>query len=300
MSSDLKRNPLVDSFLSTLRLEKGLSENTIKAYSNDCKAFNQWLFLKKGYKAVSAIEEDIENYLKHLNSINLSNASINRKLSSIKHFFNYLSKAKLLKSNPVINISGLKSGKALPKSLSIIDVNSLINAPDCSNFIGLRDRTMIELMYATGVRISELINLEYGNIDLNRSLIKVMGKGRKERMIPFGDDALSWLITYIEFRRKNNLSLNSREFFISQQGKKITRQAFWHRIKTYLKVTGLSLDISPHTLRHAFATHLLNNGADLRSVQMLLGHSDLSTTQIYTHIAKQRLSDMVKQHHPRG
>jgi integrase/recombinase XerD len=258
------------------------------------------LFLKKGYKAVSAIEEDIENYLKHLNSINLSNASINRKLSSIKHFFNYLSKAKLLKSNPVINISGLKSSKALPKSLSIIDVNSLIKAPDCSNFIGLRDRTMIELMYATGVRISELINLEYGNIDLNRSLIKVMGKGGKERMIPFGDDALSWLITYIEFRRKNNLSLNSRDFFISQQGKKISRQAFWHRIKVYLKVTGLSLDISPHTLRHAFATHLLNNGADLRSVQMLLGHSDLSTTQIYTHIAKQRLSDMVKQHHPRG
>ena len=300
MSSDPKKNSLVDSFLSTLRLEKGLSENTIKAYSNDCKAFNQWLFLNKGYKAVSAIEEDIENYLKHLNGINLSNASINRKLSSIKHFFNYLSKAKLLKSNPVINISGLKSSKALPKSLSIIDVNSLINAPDCSNFIGLRDRTMIELMYATGVRISELINLEYGNIDLNRSLIKVMGKGGKERMIPFGDDALSWLITYIEFRRKNNLSLNSREFFISQQGKKITRQAFWHRIKTYLKVTGLSLDISPHTLRHAFATHLLNNGADLRSVQMLLGHSDLSTTQIYTHIAKQRLSDMVKQHHPRG
>ena len=300
MSSDPKKNPLVDSFLSTLRLEKGLSENTIKAYSNDCKAFNQWLFLKKGYKAVSAIEEDIENYLKHLNSINLSNASINRKLSSIKHFFNYLSKAKLLKSNPVINISVLKSSKALPKSLSIIDVNSLINAPDCTNFIGLRDRTMIELMYATGVRISELINLEYGNIDLNRSLIKVMGKGGKERMIPFGDDALSWLITYIEFRRKNNLFLNSREFFISQQGKKITRQAFWHRIKAYLKVTGLSLDISPHTLRHAFATHLLNNGADLRSVQMLLGHSDLSTTQIYTHIAKQRLSDMVKQHHPRG
>ena len=300
MSYDPKKNPLVDSFLSTLRLEKGLSENTIKAYSNDCSAFNQWLYLNKGYKAVSAIEEDIENYLKHLNSINLSNASINRKLSSIKHFFNYLSKAKLLKSNPVINISGLKSSKALPKSLSIIDVNSLINAPDCSNFIGLRDRTMIELMYATGVRISELINLEYGNIDLNRSLIKVMGKGGKERMIPFGDDALSWLITYIEFRRKNNLSLNSREFFISQQGKKITRQAFWHRIKTYLKVTGLSLDISPHTLRHAFATHLLNNGADLRSVQMLLGHSDLSTTQIYTHIAKQRLSDMVKQHHPRG
>ena len=127
-----------------------------------------------------------------------------------------------------------------------------------------------------------------------------MGKGGKERIIPFGDDALSWLTNYIEFRRKNNLSLNSRDFFISQQGRKITRQAFWHRIKIYLKALGLSMDISPHTLRHAFATHLLNNGADLRSVQMLLGHSDLSTTQIYTHIAKQRLSDMFKQHHPRG
>ena len=300
MSSDLKKDPLVDSFLSALRLEKGLSENTIKAYSNDCQDFNKWLFSNKKYRAVAATEADIENYLKHLRVIDLSNSSINRKLSSLKHFFNYLSKTKLLKSNPVINISGPKNSKVLPKSLSIIDVNSLIEAPDCSNFIGLRDRAMIELMYATGVRITELINLEYSNIDLNRSLIKVMGKGGKERMIPFGDDALTWLINYIEFRRKNNLSLNSRDFFISQQGKKITRQAFWHRIKIYLKVSGLSMDVSPHTLRHAFATHLLNNGADLRSVQMLLGHSDLSTTQIYTHIAKQRLSDMVKQHHPRG
>tara|TARA_B100000900_G_scaffold351105_1_gene318055 strand:- start:1561 stop:2463 length:903 start_codon:yes stop_codon:yes gene_type:complete len=300
MSSDLKKDPLVDSFLSALRLEKGLSENTIKAYSNDCQDFNKWLFSNKKYRAVAATEADIENYLKHLRIIDLSNSSINRKLSSLKNFFNYLSKTKLLKSNPVMNISGPKNSKVLPKSLSIIDVNSLIEAPDCSNFIGLRDRAMIELMYATGVRISELINLEYSNIDLNRSLIKVMGKGGKERMIPFGDDALTWLINYIEFRRKNNLSLNSRDFFISQQGKKITRQAFWHRIKIYLKVSGLSMDVSPHTLRHAFATHLLNNGADLRSVQMLLGHSDLSTTQIYTHIAKQRLSDMVKQHHPRG
>ena len=300
MSSDLKKDPLVDSFLSALRLEKGLSENTIKAYSNDCQDFNKWLFSNKKYRAVAATEADIENYLKHLRVIDLSNSSINRKLSSLKHFFNYLSKTKLLKSNPVMNISGPKNSKVLPKSLSIIDVNSLIEAPDCSNFIGLRDRAMIELIYATGVRISELINLEYSNIDLNRSLIKVMGKGGKERMIPFGDDALTWLINYIEFRRKNNLSLNSRDFFISQQGKKITRQAFWHRIKIYLKVSGLSMDVSPHTLRHAFATHLLNNGADLRSVQMLLGHSDLSTTQIYTHIAKQRLSDMVKQHHPRG
>ena len=300
MSFDLKKDPLIDSFLSSLRLEKGLSENTIKAYSNDCQAFSKWLLSTKKHPVLRTTEEDIQSYLKHFQNLNLSHSTINRKLSSLKHFFYYLSKKKLLKSNPLINFTGLKNAKSLPKSLSIIDVQSLIDAPDCNTFIGLRDRTMIELMYATGVRISELINLQYSNIDLNRSLIKVMGKGRKERMIPFGDNALSWLIDYIEFRRKNNLSLNSRDFFISQQGKKITRQAFWHRIKTYLQAVGLSMDISPHTLRHAFATHLLNNGADLRSVQMLLGHSDLSTTQIYTHIAKQRLSDMVKQHHPRG
>ena len=289
MSSDLKKDPLVDSFLSSLRLEKGLSENTIKAYSNDCQAFKKWLFLNQRCDPMDSTESDIENYLKYLKGVNLSNSTINRKLSSLKHFFNYLSKTKLLKFNPVVNISGPKKIMSLPKSLSIIDVNSLIDAPDCSNFIGLRDRAMIELLYATGVRISELINLEYSNIDLNRSLIKVMGKGGKERMIPFGDDALSWLIQYIEFRRKNNLSLNSRDFFISQQGKKITRQAFWHRIKIYLKASGLSMDVSPHTLRHAFATHLLNNGADLRSVQMLLGHSDLSTTQIYTHLKNKQL-----------
>ena len=182
MSFDLKKDPLVDSFLSTLRLEKGLSENTIKAYSNDCQAFNKWLFIKKRYAVTDSSESDIENYLKYLKSINLSNSSINRKLSSLKHFFNYLSKTKLLKSNPVLNISGPKKSKALPKSLSIIDVNSLIEAPDCTNFIGLRDRAMIELMYATGVRISELINLEYSNIDLNRSLIKVMGREEKSEL----------------------------------------------------------------------------------------------------------------------
>ena len=300
MSSDLKKNQLIDSFLSNLRLEKGLSKNTIKAYSNDCYSFNKWLTSRRHNEPKNTSEEDIREYLKYLQSIMLSHTSINRKLSSLKHFFNYLSKKRFLKSNPVINFSGLKNVKPLPKSLSIIDVNSLINAPDCSTFIGLRDRAMLELMYGTGVRISELINLQYSNIDLNRSLIKVMGKGGKERMIPFGENALSWLMDYIEFRRKNNLSLNSRDFFISQQGNKITRQAFWHRVKQYLTKTGLSMDVSPHTLRHAFATHLLNNGADLRSVQMLLGHSDLSTTQIYTHIAKQRLSDMIKEHHPRG
>tara|TARA_Y100001935_G_scaffold44464_1_gene36442 strand:- start:664 stop:1566 length:903 start_codon:yes stop_codon:yes gene_type:complete len=300
MSSDVEKDQLIDSFLSNLRLEKGLSENTIKAYSSDCYSFSDWLLVKRSSTIKNTYEEDVKLYIKMLHGLNLTHATINRKLSSLKHFFNFLNKKRYIQNNPVINFSGLKNMKTLPKSLSIIDVNTLLKAPNSATFIGLRDKAMLELMYATGVRISELINLQYTNIDLNRSLIKVMGKGGKERMVPFGDNALLSLTEYIEFRRTNNLSLKSRDFFVSQKGKKLTRQAFWHRVKQYLAISGLSSDVSPHTLRHAFATHLLNNGADLRSVQMLLGHSDLSTTQIYTHIAKQRLSDMVKEHHPRG
>ena len=295
-----KRNQYLDSFLANIRLEKGLSSNTIKAYEIDCSAFINWVEKEFDLDILNIKESHIRKYITYFHNRNLSNSTINRKLSALKHFFLFLNKKKFISSNPIASFSGPKNLKTLPKSISVIDVNALIKAPDCSTFIGLRDRAMLELLYATGVRISELINLQYSNIDLNRSLIKVMGKGNKERMVPFGDNALFWLREYIQFRRKNNLSLNSRDFFISQQRKKITRQAFWHRIKLYLNKTGLSQEVSPHTLRHAFATHLLNNGADLRSVQMLLGHSDLSTTQIYTHIAKQRLGEMIKKHHPRG
>jgi integrase/recombinase XerD len=300
MSSDHKRNQYIDSFLANLRLEKGLSTNTINAYANDCGSFVNWAYSQGHADILNLQEEQIEKYVKSFRDKNLASSSINRKISSLKHFYLFLYKKKMVQSNPIAKFSGPKNIRPLPKSMSQLDVESLIQAPDCKNFVGLRDRAMLELLYATGVRISELINLQYTNIDLNRSLIKVMGKGSKERMIPFGENALSSLFDYINYRRENNLSLNSRDFFISQQGKKITRQAFWHRIKSYLQQTGLPIGISPHTLRHAFATHLLNNGADLRSVQMLLGHSDLSTTQIYTHIAKQRLSEMVKKHHPRG
>ena len=300
MSSDHKRSQYIDSFLANLRLEKGLSTNTINAYANDCRSFLKWSDSQGDINILNLREDQVEKYVKSFQDQNLTSSSINRKISSLKHLYFFLHKKKLVQSNPIANFSGPKNIRPLPKSMSQLDVESLIQAPDCTNFIGLRDRAMLELLYATGVRISELINLQYTNIDLNRSFIKVMGKGSKERLIPFGENALSSLFDYINYRRENNLSLNSRDFFISQQGNKITRQAFWHRIKSYLQQTGLPIDISPHTLRHAFATHLLNNGADLRSVQMLLGHSDLSTTQIYTHIAKQRLSEMVKKHHPRG
>ena len=184
--------------------------------------------------------------------------------------------------------------------MSMAEVNTLLDAPDTSTCIGLRDKTMLELMYATGLRVSELVNLKYSSFDFERSVIKVLGKGSKERIIPFGNSALSWLKQYIDFRRQNNLSMNSKYFFISQKLSQVTRQLFWQRVEHYQKIASIPYRISPHTLRHAFATHLLNNGADLRSVQMLLGHSDLSTTQIYTHIAKQRLSEMIKKHHPRG
>ena len=295
-----KGSEYINSFLSYIRIELGLSSNSIASYSVDLNQFKKWV--DKNFLYIHSIDEsNVEKYVRHLaKERNLQSSTVNRKIASIRGFFFFLRKKKIISINPAASLSSIGDSSSLPKSMSLRDVETLLNAPDCQTFIGLRDKTMLELMYATGVRSSELVNLQYGDIDLNRSLIKVMGKGGKERMIPFGDDALSSLIEYIDFRRKNNLSLNSREFFISQQGKKITRQAFWHRIKTYLKVTGLSLDISPHTLRHAFATHLLNNGADLRSLQMLLGHSDLSTTQIYTHIAKQQLGKLIQDHHPRG
>ena len=244
MSSGYKRNQYIDSFLANLRLEKGLSTNTINAYANDCGSFVNWALIQGHSDIFNLKEEHIEHYVKSFQAQNLASSSINRKISSLKHFYLFLHKKKLVQSNPMANFSGPKNIRPLPKSISQLDVESLIHAPDCKNFVGLRDRAMLELLYATGVRISELINLQYTNIDLNRSLIKVMGKGNKERMIPFGENALSSLFDYINYRRENNLSLSSRDFFISQQGKKITRQAFWHRIKSYLQQTGLPIDLS--------------------------------------------------------
>ena len=196
-----KRNQYLDSFLANIRLEKGLSSNTIKAYEIDCSAFINWVEKEFDLDILNIKESHIRKYITYFHNRNLSNSTINRKLSALKHFFLFLNKKKFISSNPIASFSGPKNLKTLPKSISVIDVNALIKAPDCSTFIGLRDRAMLELLYATGVRISELINLQYSNIDLNRSLIKVMGKGNKERMVPFGDNALFWLREYIKFRR---------------------------------------------------------------------------------------------------
>ena len=299
MTMDAKESHLIDSFLRFLQLEKGLSKNTISSYQTDISGFNQWC----SDQAVKFSEVNLrhaENFIVSLRKKELAPASISRKISSLKSLFIYLKKQQHIKTNPFQDLVLPKIPKSLPKSMSMEEVNTLLDAPDTSTFIGLRDKTMLELMYATGLRVSELVNLKYSSFDFERSVIKVLGKGSKERIIPFGDSALSWLKQYIDFRRQNNLSMNSKYFFISQKLSQVTRQSFWQRVEHYQKIASIPYKISPHTLRHAFATHLLNNGADLRSVQMLLGHSDLSTTQIYTHIAKQRLSEMIKKHHPRG
>jgi integrase/recombinase XerD len=299
MTMDAKESHLIDSFLRFLQLEKGLSKNTVSSYQTDINGFNQW----RSDQAIKISEvnlSDAENFIVSLRKKELAPASISRKISSLKSLFVYLKKQQYIKTNPFQDLVLPKIPKSLPKSMSMAEVNALLDAPDTSTFIGLRDKTMLELMYATGLRVSELVNLKHSSFDFERSVIKVLGKGSKERIIPFGDSALSWLKQYIDFRRQNNLSMNSKYFFISQKLSQVTRQLFWQRVEHYQKIASIPYKISPHTLRHAFATHLLNNGADLRSVQMLLGHSDLSTTQIYTHIAKQRLSEMIKKHHPRG
>jgi integrase/recombinase XerD len=226
----------------------------------------------------------------------MRSSSVNRKISSIKSFYIFLVKRNFVQNSPLNDLVTPKQEKYLPESMSEAEVDKLLNSPDVSNKIENRDKAMIEMLYATGMRISELVNLKMTDVDMKRCVVKVFGKGSKERLVPFGETALDSLRSYLNEREQSS----SKEIFLSNRGKKMTRVAFWQRVKVYLIRENLKNSISPHTLRHAFATHLLNRGADLRSVQLLLGHSDLSTTQIYTHIAKQRLSDVLKKHHPRG
>ena len=296
MQSPKKEDQNLRSFFNYLIIEKGLSNNTIDAYETDLNSFIKWINKNKITNYLEVKESDINKYISYLFSSKLKSSSVNRKLSSLKSFYLFLVKKNHIDSSPVSEIISPKQEKYLPASMSETEVEKLLNSPDIFNDTERRDKAMIEMLYATGMRISELVDLKITNLDLNRSVVKVMGKGSKERLIPFGEAASEALSNYLKFRKKSA----SREVFISNRGKKITRVAFWQRIKIYLRRENLKNSISPHTLRHAFATHLLNRGADLRSVQLLLGHSDLSTTQIYTHIAKHRLGDVLKKHHPRG
>ena len=300
MRSVVRKDQHVDSFLNSLIIQKGLSKNTIQSYESDIYQLYQWNLSKNKKRMTEIKKSDTSQYISYLFSQNLKSSSVNRKISSLKTFFNFLLKKKLIKANPFAEQIMPKKPISLPKSISEDDVVKLLGAPKVDTVIGLRDRAMLELLYASGVRISELVNIKYSDLDLERNIMKVFGKGSKERLVPFGEDASQWISAYIDQRKKNKELASIKYIFLNNRGSKISRHAFWHRLKEYCLEIGLKNDISPHTLRHAFATHLLNRGADLRSVQVLLGHSDLSTTQIYTHIAKQRLSELVKKHHPRG
>ena len=291
-----KEDHNLGSFFTFLYVEKGLSKNTIDAYKNDLKDFLSWLnkINIQDYKKVT--ETEINEYVAHLFKNGLKSTSVNRKISTLKSFYLFLIKKQLISLSPLSEVITPKKEQYLPSSMSEDEVEQLLQSPNIELDIEIRDKAMIEMLYATGMRISELINLKMIDIDIERSVLKVLGKGSKERLVPFGEKASDSLSYYLKKRKKSS----AKEVFLSNRGKKMTRTGFWQRIKIYLSREGLKDTISPHTLRHAFATHLLNRGADLRSVQLLLGHSDLSTTQIYTHIAKQRLGEVLKKHHPRG
>ena len=295
MQTSNREDSNLRSFLNYLLVDKGLSNNTAKAYEADISSLFQWLD-NEDLKYNNLKEDHINQYISFLFQRKMRSSSVNRKISSIKSFYIFLVKRNFLKNSPLNDLVTPKQEKYLPESMSEAEVDKLLNSPDVSNKIENRDKAMIEMLYATGMRISELVNLKITDVDMKRCVVKVFGKGSKERLVPFGETALDSLRSYLNEREQSS----SKEIFLSNRGKKMTRVAFWQRVKVYLIRENLKNSISPHTLRHAFATHLLNRGADLRSVQLLLGHSDLSTTQIYTHIAKQRLSDVLKKHHPRG
>ena len=295
MQTSNREDSNLRSFLNYLLVDKGLSNNTAKAYEADISSFFQWLD-NEDLKYKNLQEDHINQYISFLFQRKMRSSSVNRKISSIKSFYIFLVKRNFVKNSPLNDLVTPKQEKYLPESMSEAEVDKLLNSPDVKNKIENRDKAMIEMLYATGMRISELVNLKITDVDMKRCVVKVFGKGSKERLVPFGETALDSLRSYLNEREQSS----SKEIFLSNRGKKMTRVAFWQRVKIYLIRENLKNSISPHTLRHAFATHLLNRGADLRSVQLLLGHSDLSTTQIYTHIAKQRLSDVLKKHHPRG
>ena len=291
---------VIDAFIDTIWIEKGLSTNTLNSYKSDLEKYFNWIESNSlKYKELS--RSDVLEYLAYLFGQKLEGKSVARNLSSLKAFHNYLILKDITKSNPCEKIETPKFVKSIPSSLSENEVEKLLDAPDENTFIGIRDKTMIETLYSCGLRISELVDLEIIHVNLRQGVIRVLGKGQKERLVPMGQKLINLIGIYFSKLKENEIKNSSNFLFLSQRGKKITRQAFWHRIKIYATKAGLENNkISPHILRHAFATHLLNNGADLRVVQLLLGHSDLNTTQIYTEVAKRRLQNIPGDHHARG
>jgi integrase/recombinase XerD len=304
----LSEQKLIEQFIDHLWMENGLSENTLSAYRNDLAGFSQWMTEKKvseKQRHLCLVETtDIQQYIASRFECGQKTRSAARLLSSLRRFYGYLLRERRIRENPTLLLESPKSGHSLPDTLNESQVEQLLDAPDITDHLGLRDRAMLELLYATGLRVTELTTLQMSQVLIEPGALRVIGKGDKERLVPVGEIALEWLAKYINNARPALLKgrlVKDSAVFVTRRGKAMTRQAFWYMIKRYAHKAGIASDcLSPHTLRHAFATHLLNHGADLRVVQMLLGHSDISTTQIYTHVADQRLRDLYNQHHPRA
>jgi integrase/recombinase XerD len=297
----MKSSIEIDHFLDVLWAERGVSQNTLDAYATDLKQFDAWL-KKKSVTLIYASKADLQDYLSWRWKQKHKPSSIARFHASSRRFYRFQLREGRIKEDPTVELTPPKLGRKLPDALTEKDVEALLDAPDDTTSLGVRDKTMLELLYATGLRVSELVSIRQNELSLQQGVIRIIGKGDKERLVPVGDTAIDCLMTYLNGSRQDLLAKKgiSDYLFVTTRGTQMTRQAFWYLIKKYAIQAGIKQSISPHTLRHAFATHLLNHGADLRVVQLLLGHSDLSTTQIYTHVAQARLEELHRQHHPRG
>ena len=290
---------LVDEFLDSVWLQSGLSDNTLAAYRNDLKQFVRWLHRHE--RALTTADAPLLRRYLGDRTNKQSNRSAARSLSSLKRFYRHALAAEIITADPSADLAAPAIGRALPHTLSEAEVERLIDAPATDSALGLRDRAMLETLYATGLRVSEMVNLTLSQLDLTAGVCRALGKGNKERLVPLGEAAIDWLGRYLSASRPDLIGNHqSAAVFVTRRGGAMTRQAFWQNIRRYATLAGVTHHLSPHTLRHAFATHLLNHGADLRSVQMLLGHSSVSTTQIYTHVAGERLKSLHRRHHPRG
>ena len=289
---------VIERFVDALWMERGLAANTLLAYRRDLEHFARWL-LPNTIDLLSVQHADVLDYLAA--NTDAPARTLARRLSTLKRFYQHEVREARLITDPTAQVSAPKLGRALPEALTEPEVERLLAAPDIADPIGLRDRAMLELLYATGLRVSELVSLESSSLNLRQGVVRVIGKGGKERLVPLGEEALDWLDRFSREGRVAILgSRTSIAVFPTRRGRAMSRQAFWQLIKRYALIGGIHKHLSPHTLRHSFATHLLNHGADLRVIQMLLGHSDLSTTQIYTHVARTRLQELHAEHHPRG
>ncbi len=300
MQANAQDQHRIEAFTDALWMESGLSTHTLKAYASDLNRYAAWLSTQ-GADLMNCQRTQVMAFLANRVQQGMKPRSTARLLSSLRRYYQYALREGQIQSDPTADIESPKLGRPLPKMLSEQDVEQLLAAPDLDTDEGLRDKAMLELLYATGLRVSELVNLGIEQCNTRQGVVRITGKGGKERMVPLGELALDWLEQYMRKARPSLLDgRDSKTLFVTRRGSGMTRQAFWYRIKHYARLSGLLSDLSPHSLRHAFATHLINHGADLRVVQMLLGHSDLSTTQIYTHVARERMKSLHSQHHPRG